>query len=74
METMISTAIEVNQVLDDWTEEQLDNLVLSHPRLGPMTVRETLMFTILHAGHHFRSIDPTIVPQQFLIKAETSNS
>ena len=35
-----------------WSERQLDWLRLPHPGLGPLTVREMLMFTLYHQTHH----------------------
>lgn len=34
------------------TEEQLDTLLLPHPLLGKLTLREMLYFTMYHAEHH----------------------
>jgi hypothetical protein len=35
-----------------WTEPELDTVLLPHPLLGKLTVREMLYFTIYHAQHH----------------------
>lgn len=35
-------------------EDKLDTLVLPHPLLGKLTIREMLYFTIYHAEHHLR--------------------
>lgn len=34
------------------TEEELDKLLIPHPLLGKLTVREMMYFTIYHVGHH----------------------
>jgi len=34
------------------TDHQLDNLLLPHPLLGKLTLREMLFFTIFHTTHH----------------------
>jgi len=34
------------------TEQELDTLMLPHPLLGKITMREMLNFTIYHVGHH----------------------
>ena len=36
-------------------EAQLDELVLPHPILGKLTMREMLYFTIYHAEHHHKA-------------------
>ncbi|MGW8121391.1 DinB family protein [Roseivirga echinicomitans] len=42
----------INLKLDKWTEAQLDEIILPHPLLGKITVREMMYFTIHHANHH----------------------
>ena len=37
---------------DKQTEEALDTLILPHPLLGKLTVREMLYFTAYHVEHH----------------------
>lgn len=37
---------------DSFSENQLDTLLLPHPLLGKLTLREMLYFTIYHAEHH----------------------
>jgi len=37
---------------DSISEDQLDALLLPHPLLGKLTLREMLYFTIYHAEHH----------------------
>jgi hypothetical protein len=47
--------------LEKYSEEELDRLLLPHPLLGKLTLREMLYFTIYHAEHHLsitkRSLD-----------------
>jgi hypothetical protein len=35
-----------------FSESELDTLILPHPLLGKLTLREMLGFTIYHVGHH----------------------
>jgi DinB superfamily len=42
--------------IEDFSEEQLDLLLLPHPLLGKLTLREMIYFTIYHAGHHERQV------------------
>jgi len=39
------------------SEEQLDTLLLPHPLLGKLTLREMLYFTIYHAEHHRAAVE-----------------
>jgi hypothetical protein len=38
--------------INKFSETQLDTLILPHPLLGKLTLREMLYFTIYHVGHH----------------------
>ena len=40
--------------VEKYEEAKLDSLVLPHPLLGKLTIREMLYFTIYHAEHHHR--------------------
>ena len=42
----------INKALDRFTEEDLDHVILPHPILGKLTVREMMYFTMLHVEHH----------------------
>lgn len=45
-------AVQVNSM----PEEKLDNLLLPHPLLGKLTLREMMYFTMYHVVHHHKSI------------------
>ena len=38
--------------LEKYSESDLDNLILPHPLLGKITLREMMYFTIYHVQHH----------------------
>ena len=38
--------------LNKFTESELENIVLPHPLLGKLTIKEMMYFTIYHAEHH----------------------
>ncbi len=42
----------LTQAMEKWTESQLDMYRLPHPLLGKLTVREMMLFTLLHNQHH----------------------
>lgn len=42
--------------IEGFSEDQLDLLILPHPLLGKLTVREMVYFTIYHAGHHEKQV------------------
>lgn len=40
-----------------WKNEDLDNLILPHPLMGKMPVREIIMWTAYHTEHHARILE-----------------
>ena len=42
----------LTQAMNRWTEPQLDAHRLPHPLIGKLTVREMMLFTLLHNQHH----------------------
>lgn len=43
--------------VSNWKEQDLDTVLLPHPLLGKLTVREMLYFTIYHVQHHHALVD-----------------
>lgn len=39
-----------------WKDSDLDNLILPHPLMGKMPIRELLMWTVHHLEHHTKSL------------------
>lgn len=50
--------------IDKYGEDKLDSLVLPHPLLGKLTLREMFYFTIYHAEHHHRHTDQNLAQRQ----------
>jgi len=46
--------------LEKYTESDLDTLILPHPLLGKITLREMMYFTIYHVQHHQKIIAETL--------------
>ena len=42
--------------LDEWSETELDEIVIRHPVLKLMTIREIYYFMHYHIGHHHKAI------------------
>lgn len=59
----------LTQAMERWTEHQLDAHRLPHPLLGKITVREMMLFTLIHNTHHVevaeqRRLDAGSVPHR----------
>ncbi|MBT8273102.1 MAG: DinB family protein, partial [Bacteroidia bacterium] len=39
-----------------WKDKDLDNLILPHPLMGKMPIRELLMWSAYHIEHHTKSL------------------
>ncbi|WP_291116211.1 DinB family protein [Flavobacterium sp. UBA6135] len=50
----------IQQLLEQYTEEELDTLVLPHPLLGNMTIREMFYLMTYHATHHLRQTEKNL--------------
>lgn len=46
----------LNRKVNAYPEEQLDKLILPHPLLGKLTLREMLYFTAYHVNHHLNLV------------------
>jgi DinB superfamily len=46
----------LEKTLNGYTEKNLDKMILPHPLLGKLTIREMMFFTILHTRHHLNAM------------------
>ena len=51
-----ASATELGEAVAGWSETDLDSLLLPHPLLGKLTVREMLYFTVYHHSHHLEGV------------------
>lgn len=49
--------IALRKAIARWPEDKLDRLLLPHPLLGKLTVREMLFFTLYHQRHHIEAVE-----------------
>lgn len=52
---------ELCSAISRWSERDLDRFQLPHPLLGPLTVREMLLFTLYHNSHHVEGVRQRLV-------------
>ncbi|MDX1957713.1 MAG: DinB family protein [Leptospiraceae bacterium] len=50
------SGMNLKNVLDSWSEEELDSYKMPHPILGNITVREMNLFAIYHFFHHTNNV------------------
>ncbi|HVE60184.1 MAG TPA: DinB family protein [Chitinophagaceae bacterium] len=43
------------KILNTYSEEEMDKMVLPHPLLGKLTLREMMYFTAYHVEHHYET-------------------
>jgi len=51
-----TTRLYLDAIKKNWTNDQLDKYIVSHPALGKITLRELSYFTIYHTYHHYNII------------------
>lgn len=51
-DSLSSSIIKLTKLTGRFSEQELDNILLPHPLLGKLTLREMLYFTIYHVQHH----------------------
>ena len=51
-----ATQLYLDAIKKNWTSDQLDKYMVSHPALGKITLRELSYFTIYHTYHHYNII------------------
>lgn len=54
LETTVTALV---RTVGRWSEQELDTVLLPHPLLGKLTVREMLFFTIYHVQHHHALVE-----------------
>ncbi len=54
LEKLQSTLHKLNNQIENFTEQELDDYLIPHPLLGKLTLREMLYFTGFHVVHHHR--------------------
>lgn len=58
--TLLDYVKMIENNIKNFTEDELDNLVLQHPLLGQLAIREMIYFTIYHVEHHKHNIKRNI--------------
>lgn len=48
-----------------WTEEAMDGHAVTHPLMGALTVREMLLFFVVHERHHLRGVQRRLAAPAF---------
>lgn len=49
--------VEIESLLEQYSEEELDTLIIPHPLLGRLTIREMFYLMSYHPLHHLRQIE-----------------
>ena len=58
----------IQNLLQTYSEEELDTLVIPHPLLGKMTIREMYYLMTYHPTHHLRQTQAHIKKQEFIYR------
>ena len=69
-EWALARSRDLREALTGWTEENLDRRAMRHPLIGPMTVREMLLFVVVHERHHLRIVSERLAEGQHPITGD----
>lgn len=47
----------LTDIISQWPEKKMSQLLLPHPLLGKLTIREMLCFTVYHTEHHYKILE-----------------
>jgi hypothetical protein len=56
IEEFVTASADMRTAAELWPEEQLDRHALPHSLMGELTVREMLLFFVLHERHHLKLV------------------
>ncbi len=56
VEGFVQASAGLRSSASSWTEENLDRHAMKHPLVGELTVREMLLFCVLHEQHHLKIV------------------
>ena len=51
-----SASRELRKAASTWSEAEFNRRAMTHPLAGPMTVREMLLFMVVHERHHLKIV------------------
>ena len=54
LEKVERSVLKLCRILKNYSEQEMDSVVLPHPLLGYITLREMMYFTIYHVEHHHK--------------------
>ena len=52
----VAAGASLRAAIDAWDEDAMDRRAMKHPLIGLLSVREMLMFVIVHERHHLRNV------------------
>lgn len=56
VEAFLAAGVTLREAIAAWTEDALDRSAMNHPLIGLLTVREMLLFAVVHERHHLRRV------------------
>jgi hypothetical protein len=59
-----TTSAELRLAAEAWDEDAMERHALQHPIMGALTVREMLLFFVVHERHHLRSVQERLAADQ----------
>ena len=61
----VEAGARLREVAAAWSEEAMDRRAVTHPLMGALTVREMLLFFVVHERHHLRGVQARLASPAF---------
>lgn len=56
LNAFVHASAQLREAATPWTEDEMDRDAVTHPLMGLLTVREMLLFFVVHERHHLRGV------------------
>ena len=56
VEAFLAAGVTLREAIGEWSDEAMDRHAMPHPLMGVLTVREMLLFAVVHERHHLRRV------------------
>lgn len=56
----VHASVLMREATTPWTEDAMDRRAVTHPLIGMLTVREMLLFFVVHERHHLRGVQARV--------------
>jgi hypothetical protein len=60
VDAFLAAGVALREAIAGWDEGAMDRSAMPHPLIGALTVREMLLFAVVHERHHLRGVQARV--------------